>query len=162
MIATTIMAVIIIGWCGLTLLIRGASQGVPLMPDLQVKVEHEEIPVEQAQNPNRYTPQEESVWIRDPSRSDPLKPKLDAEGNPIPKENQAVDEIGKVTGREVRMVEDPLGFLGKVPAFGFLRAVGVLGLFLAFAHSVLAMSGEETLAQVYREVESPKLKNFKR
>src|SRR5262249_34948160 len=29
-------------------------------------------------------------------------------------------------------------------------------------HSILAMSGEETLAQVYREVESPKLPNFKK
>ena len=33
---------------------------------------------------------------------------------------------------------------------------------MSFGHSILAMSGEETLAQVYREVESPKLKNFKR
>ena len=32
---------------------------------------------------------------------------------------------------------------------------------MAFGHSILAMSGEETLAQVYREVESPKLPNFK-
>ena len=38
----------------------------------------------------------------------------------------------------------------------------MLGLLVAFGHSVLAMSGEETLAQVYREVESPKLKNFKK
>src|SRR5262245_62872778 len=60
------------------------------------------------------------------------------------------------------MPDDPLGFLGYFRAFGFLRMVGILGLFLAFAHSVLAMSGEETLAQVYREVESPKMKNFKR
>src|SRR5205807_7951052 len=36
------------------------------------------------------------------------------------------------------------------------------GLLLAFGHSILAMSGEETLAQVYREVESPKLQNFKK
>src|SRR5260370_13410235 len=33
---------------------------------------------------------------------------------------------------------------------------------IAFGHSVLAMSGEETMAQVYREVESPKLPNFKK
>src|SRR5207237_253152 len=33
---------------------------------------------------------------------------------------------------------------------------------IAFGHSVLAMSGEETLAQVYRDVESPKLKNFRK
>jgi nucleotide-binding universal stress UspA family protein len=38
----------------------------------------------------------------------------------------------------------------------------VIGIIIAFGHSILAMSGEETLAQVYREVESPKLKNFKR
>jgi hypothetical protein len=60
------------------------------------------------------------------------------------------------------MNDDPLGFLGHLQAFGFLRAVGLLGLFLAFGHSILAMSGEETLAQVYREVEAPKMKNFKR
>jgi nucleotide-binding universal stress UspA family protein len=35
-------------------------------------------------------------------------------------------------------------------------------LLIAFGHSILAMSGEETLAQVYREVESPKLPNFKK
>ena len=40
--------------------------------------------------------------------------------------------------------------------------IGLLGIVIAFGHSILAMSGEETLAQVYREVESPKLKNFKR
>ena len=32
--------------------------------------------------------------------------------------------------------------------------IGVLGIIIAFGHSVLAMSGEETLAQVYREVET--------
>ena len=38
----------------------------------------------------------------------------------------------------------------------------MIGIIMSFGHSILAMSGEETLAQVYREVESPKLKNFKR
>jgi hypothetical protein len=33
---------------------------------------------------------------------------------------------------------------------------------MAFGHSVLAMSGEESLAQVYREIDHPKLKNLKR
>jgi len=40
--------------------------------------------------------------------------------------------------------------------------VGAIGLLVAFGHSVLAMSGEETLAQVNRELEYPKLKNLKR
>jgi amino acid transporter len=40
--------------------------------------------------------------------------------------------------------------------------IGLLGILIAFGHSVLAMSGEETLAQVNRELEHPKLKNLKR
>jgi amino acid transporter len=44
-----------------------------------------------------------------------------------------------------------------IPSF-----VGLLGLGIAFGHSVLAMSGQETLAQVNRELEYPKLKNLKR
>jgi amino acid transporter len=35
-------------------------------------------------------------------------------------------------------------------------------LFVGFGHSVLAMSGEETLAQVNREIEHPKLKNLEK
>ena len=40
--------------------------------------------------------------------------------------------------------------------------IGFLGIMIAFGHSVLAMSGEETLAQVNRELEHPKLKNLVR
>lgn len=53
-------------------------------------------------------------------------------------------------------------------ALGFLRGtrlstmLGVFGIVMAFGHSVLAMSGEETLAQVNREIEHPKLKNLRR
>ncbi len=39
---------------------------------------------------------------------------------------------------------------------------GIIAIFIALGHSVLAMSGEESLAQVYREIESPKLKNLKK
>jgi amino acid transporter len=42
---------------------------------------------------------------------------------------------------------------------GFLTT---LILFVGFGHSVLAMSGEETLAQVNREIEHPKLKNLEK
>jgi amino acid transporter/nucleotide-binding universal stress UspA family protein len=71
-------------------------------------------------------------------------------------------------------LEDPLGFIKstrvaeQVRAVGepggpsWLSLVGFLGLAVAFGHSILAMSGEETLAQVYREVEAPKLQNFKK
>jgi amino acid transporter len=52
-------------------------------------------------------------------------------------------------------------------ALGFLRGrglpiMGLFGIIMAFGHSILAMSGEETLAQVNREIEHPKLKNLKR
>lgn len=81
-----------------------------------------------------------------------FKPTFDAKANPT-------------TGQP----ESPLGFLegtslanSLTSDWNWLSIVGMLGFFIAFGHSVLAMSGEETLAQIYREVESPKLKNFQR
>jgi len=53
-------------------------------------------------------------------------------------------------------------------ALGWLRGsrlpqtVGLLGILIGLGHSVLAMSGEETLAQVYREIEHPKLPNLRK
>ncbi|HEY6332205.1 MAG TPA: APC family permease [Blastocatellia bacterium] len=40
--------------------------------------------------------------------------------------------------------------------------IGLIGILIAFGHSVLAMSGEESLAQVNRELEHPKHKNLMR
>ena len=40
--------------------------------------------------------------------------------------------------------------------------IGLIGIFIGLGHSVLAMSGEETMAQVYREIEHPKLPNLKK
>ena len=93
----------------------------------------------------------------------PVTPNFDRKIDPITHE-QMLDPLGKQV--------DPLGFLGHSAVGESLRSepmkgnwfslLGVVGLLIAFGHSILAMSGEETLAQVYREVESPKLKNFKR
>ena len=52
-------------------------------------------------------------------------------------------------------------------ALGFLKGTtlpifGLFGIIMAFGHSILAMSGEESLAQVNREIEYPKLRNLKR
>jgi amino acid transporter len=55
------------------------------------------------------------------------------------------------------MTGESSGWLEHLP-----RIVGALGILIAFGHSVLAMSGEESLAQVNREIESPKLKNLLR
>jgi amino acid transporter len=45
---------------------------------------------------------------------------------------------------------------------GFPRILGAIGILVAFGHTLLAMSGEESLAQVNREIEAPKLKNLLR
>ncbi len=44
----------------------------------------------------------------------------------------------------------------------FFEHLTFILLFVGFGHSVLAMSGEETLAQVNREIEHPKLKNLEK
>ena len=55
--------------------------------------------------------------------------------------------------------EDALGWLkhSNLP-----HTVAIVGILIGMGHSVLAMSGEETLAQVYREIEHPKLKNLEK
>jgi amino acid transporter len=59
--------------------------------------------------------------------------------------------------------KESLGFLShSFPEQSLARLFGVLGILMAFGHSVLAMSGEESLAQVNRELAHPKLKNLKR
>src|SRR5208282_4048082 len=53
-------------------------------------------------------------------------------------------------------------------ALGWLKhtslpyTIGFIGIMIGLGHSVLAMSGEETMAQVYREIEHPKLPNLKK
>ncbi|HEY1860756.1 MAG TPA: APC family permease, partial [Gemmataceae bacterium] len=119
MIATTIMAAIVLGWCGATLAFKGKQNDVPALPDLKPHT-------------NYIVTVEEGVE---------------------------------------QPTQDPLGFLSNTAVGAQLRSlqgnqwlgvIGLLGIFIAFGHSILAMSGEETLAQVYREVESPKLRNFKK
>jgi len=60
----------------------------------------------------------------------------------------------------LKFSSDALGFLRGSPQL--LPLLGLFGVLMAFGHSILAMSGEETLAQVNREIEHPKLKNLKR
>ncbi len=55
--------------------------------------------------------------------------------------------------------DSSLGFLKHT---NLAHLMGLFGILVAFGHSVLAMSGEESLAQVNREIAHPKLKNLKR
>ncbi len=56
--------------------------------------------------------------------------------------------------------EESLGWLHSFQ--NKIKPLGLIGITIAFGHSLLAMSGEESLAQVYREIESPKLKNLEK
>jgi Amino acid permease len=40
--------------------------------------------------------------------------------------------------------------------------ITIVAILIGLGHSLLVMSGEESLAQVYREIASPKLQNLKR
>ena len=89
---TTVMVVIMIAWCSLTLLLRGGQ--LPPPPTLR----------------NLHFSDEGLGWLR---------------GSVLPK----------------------------------FTAIALL---VGFGHSILAMSGEESLAQVYREIEHPKVQNLLR
>jgi amino acid transporter len=114
MAVTTVMGVLMLSWCGITLAYRAAR------------------PTEAAPAPELPT----------------VTPRMPATGT----------------------AQDPLGLLASTGiadqlregAAPWLSLIGLLGVAIAFGHSILAISGQEVLAQVYREVESPKLQNFKK
>jgi amino acid transporter len=59
----------------------------------------------------------------------------------------------------LRYSNDSLGWLKNT---SLPYTIGLVGILIGLGHSVLAMSGEETMAQVYREIEHPKLKNLEK
>jgi amino acid transporter/nucleotide-binding universal stress UspA family protein len=93
MYVTTLMVIIMIAWCGYTLLVRGMH--LPPLPSL----------------------------------------------------------------KNIVYANDSLGWLRHT---SLPYTVGFIGILIGLGHSVLAMSGEETMAQVYREIEHPKLPNLKK
>ena len=54
------------------------------------------------------------------------------------------------------------GSLGWLDRYQWAHTITLIAIFVGLGHSVLAMSGEESLAQVYREIEHPKLPNLKK
>jgi amino acid transporter/nucleotide-binding universal stress UspA family protein len=59
--------------------------------------------------------------------------------------------------RNLEFSQDALGWFRGT----FWPQIGAIAIIVAFGHSLLSMSGFETLAQVYREIAYPKLKNLK-
>src|SRR6202008_466183 len=61
--------------------------------------------------------------------------------------------------RNLTFSSDALGWLKQTR---LPYTIGLVGILIGLGHSVLAMSGEETMAQVYREIEHPKLRNLEK
>ncbi len=60
------------------------------------------------------------------------------------------------TPSNIRFSEDALGWFNGT----IWPKIGAIAVIIAFGHSLLSMSGFETLAQVYREIAYPKMKNL--
>lgn len=58
-----------------------------------------------------------------------------------------------------QLTKEAMGWAANIP---FMQKVGYIGVLIALGHSVLALSGLETLAQVFRELEYPKIQNLKK
>jgi amino acid transporter len=128
MYVTTVMVVLLIGWCGLTILTQPAKQRLPPPP-----VVH-----------NLRFNDDAVGWM--PKLAPNGFEELKSEATPAA--STAPDQTA------------PAPRYGIVANAGAL--LGLIGILMAFGHSFLAMSGEESLAQVNRELEYPKHKNLMR
>src|SRR5262249_30430786 len=134
---TAVMGAIVLLWCLVSLAVKGATNPLPSPePRLVPRMNHTIDP------PHQIDPMGFLAGT-DLARQLQGVPVLDEEGNQV---------------RAKDRTENPV--YTRPEGLRWLSVIGLIGLFIAFGHSILAMSGEETLAQVYREVESPKLPNF--
>ncbi|MBC7752692.1 MAG: APC family permease [Moraxellaceae bacterium] len=122
----TVMVVIMIGWCALTIATKPETQRLPPSP----------IPSHLSFNKDAVG------WLPD------LNPNALVE---LPK------QVFPSDGAVIAAPEAESRF-GLIPNAG--KLLGLIGILIAFGHSFLAMSGEESLAQVNRELEHPKHANL--
>jgi amino acid transporter len=126
MYVTTVMVVLLIGWCLFTILIRPGMQRLPPAPAAH----------------NLVFNKDAVGWM----------PKV------LPKAfQQTTSETSAANSAEQTSAEPHFSLVANA---GVL--IGLIGILMAFGHSFLAMSGEESLAQVNRELEFPKHKNLMR
>src|SRR5258708_37761902 len=121
MYVTTVMVVLLVGWCTFTILTRPSARRLPPSP----------IPHNLVFNSDAVG------WM----------PRL------LPGTFQETNAPATPTG-------EASTHFNLVANAGML--LGLIGILMAFGHSVLAMSGEESLAQVNRELEFPKHRNLMR
>src|SRR5215831_9044030 len=119
---TTVMVVLIILWCGVTLLERGARQ----------------TPPSPAPHNLAFDPPS-AGWMPE------VLPGAFHELTPEERARVAADDAPRMS-----VVQ------------GASKFIGLIAILMAFGHAILAMSGEESLAQVNRELEHPKHKNLMR
>jgi amino acid transporter len=67
--------------------------------------------------------------------------------------------FSKLPPTDIHLSDEAYGWLKD---FDWVKSIGIFSVMIAFGHTLLALSGEETLGQVYREVAYPKLKNFEK
>lgn len=128
MYVTTVMVVLLIVWCGLTIATRPDKQMLPPAP-----------------MPSNLSFNRDAVgWL--PSIA------------PSALHEQPVEAPPATSAEPEKAAPEPR--YGLAPNTGAL--LGLIGILMAFGHSFLAMSGEESLAQVNRELEYPKHKNLMR
>jgi len=125
MYVTTVMVVLLVAWCGVTILRRPETQRLPPAPVVG----------------NLVFTDDAAGWM----------PAL------IPR---SLREVPPATPTGVPA---PAGAT-EAPHYAFApnagMLLGLIGILMAFGHSFLAMSGEESLAQVNRELEYPKHENL--
>ncbi len=136
MYVTTAMVVLLIAWCSFTILTKPASQRLPPAPVTR-----------------NMTFSDDAVgWM--PRLMPNYLRKVPAEqSSALNQELNATD-----TSSSGGATTESAPHYSFVPNAGAL--LGLIGILMAFGHSFLAMSGEESLAQVNRELEYPKHKNL--
>ena len=112
--ATTVMGVIMIVWCLVTLAVQPEKRHLPA--DRRPTSRRRSTPRASRSSTRSASRSTRSGFIGETALGEALRPE-------------------RITGN-------------------WWSLIGVIGILIAFGHSILAMSGEETLAQVYREVES--------
>src|SRR5712692_2033945 len=124
MYVTTVMVVLLVGWCAFTILTRPSALRLPPSPA-----------------PHNLVFNSDAVgWI----------PRL------LPGAFQETNAPAAAPGQS----DQASTHFSLVAHAGAL--LGLIGILMAFGHSVLALSGEESVAQVNRELEYPKHKNLMR
>ncbi len=135
MYVTTVMVVLLIGWCGYTILTRSQTHRLPPAPVARNLTFSDDAV--------GWMPKLIPNSLRETSANESAA--LAQEANAT---NTAPSDGATVSAPHYKFV----------PNAGAL--LGLIGILMAFGHSFLAMSGEESLAQVNRELEYPKHKNL--